>query len=46
MDIDIVQKQDGHTLTEGEKALYAALVNDMLEWCTDDILRGGTTGAR
>lgn len=39
VDVDVVQRQAAPELTEGERTVFSALVNNMLAWCAADILR-------
>lgn len=39
MDVDVVQRQKTSRLTERERAVVSAFGNDLLKWCTDDVLR-------
>eukprot|EP00904_Undaria_pinnatifida_P011264 jgi/Undpi1/7268/HiC_scaffold_22.g09741.m1 len=39
VEINVVQRQATPLLTEGERSVFSAFVNDMLKWCAADILR-------
>lgn len=38
VDVDLVQRLNSPKLTDEERAVFSTFVNDMLRWCTDDIL--------
>lgn len=38
VNVDVVQRQKTTRLTERERTVVSAFVDDMLEWCTDDVL--------
>lgn len=37
--MDVVQRQKTGRLTERERAVVSAFGNDLLKWCTNDVLR-------
>lgn len=39
VEVDVVQKMHSPVLTGAERAALSEVVNDMLAWCTRDILR-------
>ncbi|CAM9910570.1 unnamed protein product [Scytosiphon promiscuus] len=38
VEVDVVQRQKTARLTERERTVVSAFVDDMLEWCADDVL--------
>lgn len=39
VEVDVVQRQKTAKLTERERTVVSAFVDDMLEWCADDVLK-------